>query len=85
MCGWAILSLESYQRKLLKKKKSRIESSPLLRAKTLQGCHLQIKVIVQKNIKVKKFGIITFSMSLFPLNSHLIIKQSIVYKYKLML
>ena len=47
MCGWSILSLESYQGKLLKKKKKHIwEWSSFLRAKALQGCQLQIKVIV---------------------------------------
>ena len=37
-------SLEYYQGKLLKKQK-RIESSPFLRAKALQGFQIQIKVI----------------------------------------
>ena len=49
MCGWSILSLESRQGKLLKKKKQKktqYEWSPILRAKALQGCQLQIKVIV---------------------------------------
>ena len=39
MCGWSILSLESYQGKLLKtknKKKTQLEWSPFLRAKALQ-------------------------------------------------
>ena len=66
MCGWSIIFLESYQGKLLKKKKKkkymRIEWSPFLRAEALQGCQIQIKVIASKNIKVKKFGIISFSM-----------------------
>ena len=44
MCEWSILSLESYQGKLLKKKQ--LEWSPILRAKALQGCEIQIKVIV---------------------------------------
>ena len=46
MCGWSILSLESYQRKLQKKKKTDFELTSFLRAKALQGCQLQIKVIV---------------------------------------
>ena len=45
MCGWSIVSLESYQGKLLQKK-TQYEWSPILRAKALQGCQLQIKVIV---------------------------------------
>ena len=53
MCGWSILSLESYQGKL--QKKTHLEWTSFLRAKALQGCQLQIKVIV------KKFDIITFS------------------------
>ena len=36
MCGWSILSLESYQGKFLKKKKNAVEWSPFLRAKALQ-------------------------------------------------
>ena len=60
MCGWSILSLESYQGKLLKN----AEWYLFLRAKALQGCQMQIKVIVKKNISLltSKFGIITFSM-----------------------
>ena len=47
MCGWSILSLESYQGKLLKKKKkTHLEWSSFLRATALQGCQIQIKVIV---------------------------------------
>ena len=48
MCGWSILSLESYQGKL-PKKKTHLEWTSFLRAfllKALQGCQLQIKVIV---------------------------------------
>ena len=57
MCGWSMLSLESYQGKLQKKKKTHLEWTSFLRAKALQGCQLQIKVIVWKIIKVKKFDI----------------------------
>ena len=45
-----------------KKKKTQLDESPFLRAKALQGCQIQIRDIVYKYIKVKKFGIITFSM-----------------------
>ena len=45
MCGWYILSFESYQGKLLKKK-THLEWTSFLRAKALQGCQLQIKIIV---------------------------------------
>ena len=39
MCGWSILSLESYQEKLQKKKKkAHLEWTSFLRAKALQGC-----------------------------------------------
>ena len=49
MCGWSILSLESYQGKLVKKKKKKthLEWSSFLRAKALQGCLIQIKIIVK--------------------------------------
>ena len=46
MCRWSILSLESYQGKLQKKKKTHLEWSAFLRAKGLQECQIQIKVIV---------------------------------------
>ena len=49
MCEWSILSLESFQGKLLKKKKKKethLEWTSFLRAKALQGCQLQIKVII---------------------------------------
>ena len=45
-----------FSRKITKKTKTQIELCPFLRAKALQGCQIQIKVIVQKNIKVKNFG-----------------------------
>ena len=45
MCGKAIISLVSYQGKLLKKN-TQFLWSPFLRAKALQGCQIQIKVIV---------------------------------------
>ena len=45
MCGWLILSLESYQGKLLQKN-TYLEWISFLRAKALQGYQLQIKVIV---------------------------------------
>ena len=45
MCGWSILSLEAYQGKSLQKK-THLEWTSFLRAKTLQGCQIQIKVIV---------------------------------------
>ena len=44
MWGWAILSLQSYQGKLLQKKP--LEWTSFLRAKALQEYQLQIKVIV---------------------------------------
>ena len=44
MCGWSILSLESYQGKLQKqKKKTYLEWTSFLRAKALQRCQFQIK------------------------------------------
>ena len=49
MWGWSILSIESYQGKLQKKtkqKKTHLEWTSFLRAKALQGCQLQTKVIV---------------------------------------
>ena len=46
MCEWSILSLESYQGKLLKEKKTHLEWSSFLRDKALQGWQIQIKVIV---------------------------------------
>ena len=46
MCEWSILSLESYQEKLLKKKTTQYEWSPILRANALQGCQILIQVIV---------------------------------------
>ena len=45
MCGWSIISLESYQGKLFQKK-THLEWTSFLRAKALQECQLQIKVIV---------------------------------------
>ena len=38
MCGWSILSLESYQGKV--QKKTHLEWTCFLRAKALQGCQL---------------------------------------------
>ena len=62
--------IRSYQGKLLKEKKTHLEWTSFLKAKALQGCQLQIKVIVYKNIKVKKFDIITFSMPHCIFNSN---------------
>ena len=47
MCGWGILSLQSYQgkQKKTKTKKKQIKST-FLRAKALQGCQIEIIVIV---------------------------------------
>ena len=49
MCGWSILSIETYQgelqnKKKQKTKKTRIEWSPSLIANALQGNQIQMKV-----------------------------------------